>query len=289
MLTSDDPRNLHKVLVHAVVCDSIIESSLQCARFDQSITLKATFSFSIRYTAKAKALRSMKHSMDWKLQTIQINQSPSISTVFQQAHLLSLQLELREEIFSYVFPNQEVVCRRLSSWSTGSHKSCCHPQTCSLNIIHCNRQLYQEVRSFLHRRTISIATVPDSSELITNTPCLNARFFSNSRRISFSINPFQYTPALPGVYLSLAMLCQEIRNLSHISHIKIEFDGTLPRTQAPLYINEDDLDRDPSIIIILLQPFGLLRNVGKVEIDIFGGPLNDSWSQTPNFKALQQD
>jgi len=85
------------------------------------------------------------------------------------------------------------------------------------------------------------------------------------------------------------MLCQEIRNLSHISHIKIEFDGTLPRTQAPLYINEDDLDRAPSIIIILLQPFGLLRNVGKVEIDIFGGPLNDSWSQTPNFKALQQD
>jgi hypothetical protein len=45
-----------------------------------------------------------------------------------------------------------------------------------------------------------------------------------------------------------------------------------------MYINEVDLERGPLIIVLLLQPFNLLYNVGQAKVTILGGPLNNLWS-----------
>jgi hypothetical protein len=207
------------------------------------------------------------------LQTTRIDQviPPAPPT---PAHLFNIPLELRDEIYGHVFPDQKGVC-----WAPYL-PSKSHRHRCPFNIILCNRQMYQEVRSFLHRRTISFSSLPDARQIIANIPCLHALDFSKVPCIKFEVNLFQYTPTVPDIYTSLVSLCQSLRKVSRIPHIQIECDGILPRTKPPLYINEDDLERGPLNIVLLLQPFNLLHNIGQVELIILGGPLNNLWSKS---------
>lgn len=45
-----------------------------------------------------------------------------------------------------------------------------------------------------------------------------------------------------------------------------------------MYINENDIERGPLVIVRLLQPFNLLSNVGQSNVAILGGALNNLWS-----------
>ncbi|KAF7854667.1 hypothetical protein EAF04_010236 [Stromatinia cepivora] len=194
----------------------------------------------------------------------------SLSTI---AHIFRLPLELREQIYSYVLPDQE------GAFSNPASLSISDPHHCILNVICCNQQIYAEVRDILHRRTISFSSSPNQEHLISNIPCLHGLDFSQVSRVKFELNPFQYTTTIPELWKSLLSLCQALKSFSRIPHLHIECDGRLPRTKPPLYIDETDLDRGPLITALLLQPFNLLHNIGNAEITILGGPLNNLWSK----------
>ncbi|APA13433.1 hypothetical protein SS1G_07962 [Sclerotinia sclerotiorum 1980 UF-70] len=197
-------------------------------------------------------------------------ESPSAPAI---AHIFRLPLELREQIYSYVLPDQE------RAFSDSTSLSISDPHDCILNIICCNRQIYAEARDILHRRTISFSSSPDQEYLISNVPCLHGLDFSQVPRVKFELNPFQYTTTIPELWKSLLLLCHALKRFFHIPHLQIECDGRLPRTKPPLYLDETDLDRGPLVTAILLQPFNLLRNIGHAEVSILGGPLNNLWSK----------
>ena len=194
-------------------------------------------------------------------------------TTPRRAHFLTIPLELRRHIYDDVFPDQKEVF-----WVQSGDP----PHCCILNVILCDRQIFHEVRDFLHNRPIlfsSNPSDPDSGDILSNIPCLHGVDCSKVPFIRFELNPFQYITSIPTLWLSFLSVCQILRKVSGIQHLQIEFDGMLPRTKLPLYINEVDLDRGPLNIALLLQPFSLLRNIGHAEIAIFGGPANDLWSE----------
>ncbi|CAD6451382.1 c2d81898-a4f9-4649-98fa-5c25db1ef839 [Sclerotinia trifoliorum] len=189
------------------------------------------------------------------------------------AHIFRLPLELREQIYNYVLPDQE------RTFSNSTSLSISDPHYCILNVICCNRQIYAEVRDLLHRRTISFSSTPDQEYLVSNIPCLHGLDFSQVPLVKFELNPFQYTTTIPELWRSLLLLCHALKRFSHIPQLQIECDGRLPRTKPPLYLDETDLDRGPLVTALLLQPFNLLHNIGDAKVTILGGPLNNLWSK----------
>ena len=156
--------------------------------------------------------------------------------------------------------------------------SCHERHSCLLNMIHCSRQMCEDLRDIFHRHTIYFATEPDTSQLMSNFPCLHGVPISEVRSFLFEVNPFQYVPTISEVRKSILSICTALRKVQHTSYLRVECDGTVPRNKPPLYINEIDLERGPFIIAILLQPFSLLHNVAEAQIAVYGGPLNEPWS-----------
>jgi hypothetical protein len=187
-------------------------------------------------------------------------------------NVLSLPLELREKIYGYLFSNHERVFWYPSMpLGNASHD-------CPLDVIRCCRQLLQETRDFLHRRTISFSFDPESGCMLSNIPCLHGLDLSKGSCIKFELNPFQYTTSITKLWKSLLWTCDFLEKAPHILRLEIECDGRLPRLRPPMYINEVDLERGPLIIVLLLQPFNLLYNVGQAKVTILGGPSNNLWS-----------
>jgi hypothetical protein len=198
------------------------------------------------------------------------------TTTFRRAHFLTIPLELRKHIYGDVFPDQKEVF-----W-VPSMQSGDLPHNCILNVILCNTQIFHEVRDFLHCRPILFSSNPSdpgNGDVLSNIPCLHGVDCSRVPFIRFELNPFQYITSIPTLWSSLLSICQCVRKVSGIQHLQIECDGMLPRIKPPLYINEVDLDRGPLNIVLLLQPFNLLHNIGHAEIAILGGPLNDLWTE----------
>jgi hypothetical protein len=200
--------------------------------------------------------------------------------VLPESHFLDLPLELRQRIFGFVFPTQNA-----SFWGPAlpSNDPTSH-DWCILNVLLCNKQIFNELHSMLDTRAVSFSACPESGNITSSILCLHGVNFSRVSSVRFELNPFQYTTSLPRLWLSLLLICKVLRKVPSISHLRIEIDGTLPRTKPPLYLNELDLDRGPLNIVLLLQPFNLLHNIRQVEIDILGGPLNDLWSENATLK-----
>jgi hypothetical protein len=151
----------------------------------------------------------------------------------------------------------------------------------------CCRQLYQETRDFLHRTTISFSSDPESGCMLSNVPYLHELDLSKGSCIKFELNPFQYTTSITKLWKSLLWTCHFLEKAPHILRLEIECDGRLPRLRPPMYINEVDLKRSPLIIVLLLQPFNLLYNVGQAKVTILRGPLNNQFPQIFNCRVSQ--
>jgi hypothetical protein len=197
----------------------------------------------------------------------------------QDSNFLSLPLEIREHIYSYVFPDLTGPCKTLSL-----HRPR-RIHNCSYEIMLCSRQIYHETRGFISRRGVFFSTAPDSGNIGANVPCLHILRSLPALALRFEINPFQNVSTIPMVYRGLLSICQSIRRTPGIQLITIVLDGSLPRSKPPQFINEIDIDRAPLHIILLLYPFTLLHGVNAADIVITGGPLNDRWMQ---YCALEQ-
>lgn len=200
----------------------------------------------------------------------------SAATTLDHASLLDIPRELRELILDEVFLGHR------QTFSVPSRHTDDQPHYCILDILLCNKQIFHEARELLLCRPISFSTDPldpSSSKILSSIPCLHGLDCSRVPYIRFELNPFQHITSIPMLWLSLLSICEHLRRGSAIRHLQIKFDGTVPRTRPPLYINEDDLDRGPLNIALLLHPFKLLHDVGQADIVVLGGPLNDPWSE----------
>lgn len=184
-----------------------------------------------------------------------------------------LPLEIRDIVYSFVLA-ADGKSHLPYAFSFSHYKR----HSCLLNMIRCCRQMCEDLRNIFHRQTVYFGTEPDTSQLMSNFPCLHGVPISEVRSLLFEVNPFQYVPTVPEVRKSILSICTALRKVKHISYLRVECDGTVPRNKPPLYINEIDLERGPWIIAILLQPFSLLHNVVKAQIAICGGALNEPWS-----------
>lgn len=184
-----------------------------------------------------------------------------------------LPLEIRDIVYSFVLA-ADGKSHLLYAFSFSIHE----PHSCLLNMLCCCRQMCEDLRHVFHRETIYFGTEPDTSQLMSNFPCLHGVPISEVRSFIFEVNPFQYVSTVPEVRKSLLSICTTLRKVQHVSYLRVECDGNVPRDKPPLYINELDLERGPWIIAILLQPFSLIGNVIKAHIDICGGALNEPWS-----------
>jgi hypothetical protein len=132
-------------------------------------------------------------------------------TTPRRAHSLTLPLELREQIYDDVFLDQKEVF-----W-VPFMQSGDPPHCCILNVILCNRQIFHEVRDFLHNRPISFSSNPsdrDSGDVLSNIPCLHGVDCSKMPFIRVELNPFQYITSIPTLWLFLLSICQFLRKVS---------------------------------------------------------------------------
>ena len=190
-------------------------------------------------------------------------------------HLLTVPLEIRLRIYSFLFPDQSHELW-VPSFPPSGHRS---SHRCILDVLLCSKQIFNELHGILDYREISLYSSPEKGNIISNIPCLHGVDLSTGPALRIELNPFQYTTSLRSLWLSLLSTCYFLQKAPRIPHLRIEFDGTLPRTKPPLYLNEIDLNRGPLIIVLLLQPFYLLRNITKASIVILGGPRNNLWSK----------
>lgn len=204
----------------------------------------------------------------------EINEIPSGRlTRRSRCGFLDLAFEIREQIYSCVFPRELYILKIPDRKLGPTRHQCAHA------LILCNRQMHAEIRAFLTRRGLHFCTVPDSYDISANVSCLHMLNLLPNAAIRFEINPFQYIHTIPSVYEGLTMICQSLTGKSAIPRIVIDVDGTLPRDKPPFYVNEFEVERALVHIIVLLAPFRLLYGAEVAEIAITGGPLTDPWIQ----------
>ncbi|KIW27365.1 uncharacterized protein PV07_07109 [Cladophialophora immunda] len=145
-----------------------------------------------------------------------------------------------------------------------------------MRIMLCNHQIHREVREMLCSREVCFSSIHDTGHIECNVPCFHGVDFAKTS-LRFHINPFQYPECIADLWDGLVLLCKSLRRAARIPCVNIRCDGTMPRMNSPLHVNEDDLERGPLNCVFLLQPFNLLPLATKATITVVGGPLNDLW------------
>lgn len=183
-----------------------------------------------------------------------------------------LPLEIREKIYCNILAlrDGEYYDCHIGSPENG--------HCCPLDLLLCNRQVNREFRRIWRMQEIYLSSCHDTGRIKCSLPCFHGLSLS-STSVRFDINPFQHKETILELWNSIALLCTVLTRAKKISKLDIFCDGTLPRKKPPLHINEDDLERGPLNIVLLLQPFRLLAHVQRASISILGGPLNDPWSR----------
>lgn len=205
----------------------------------------------------------------WKVAMSSLVQKKRNPDCRNQPTLLTIPLEIRQQILGYVLHDSSSSSPLWLSENDGLH-------ICPLASLRCNRQVFYDAVDTLHLNNLALSTHPESTDIYANVRCFHCLDFSRIRNIHFQINPFQYTETIPAIWNRIQLICRRMED-SPLDALTINFDGTLPRSEPPLYINEGDLDRAPLNIVLLLLPFRILSRVYSFEISVVGGPLNDPW------------
>ena len=194
-------------------------------------------------------------------------------------HMLSLPIELRDQIFSYLLPADEVISYQRSAkykgpsnWSPYGHRrygpdsARSHLQERErrrLDIMRTCSILYEDCSRLLYNRTFQLE-IGDSGPFFINLNSVNAgsfdRFpFDRMKCISINVETSFYSEALRSTINTLKWVCRTLSRADRIRKLQVVlcFTGALTL-----------LDLRPGDVDSLLEPFRLLFNTRHVAMHL---------------------